>query len=128
MIFKKIKPRKCGIFVLVAKSQQAQAVVAAIFILAFGQLFIIGLGWARGLTLQDAIRGLARERRTADEKWFPTDIPESPHRRVHPTRDEFLGRFIKTTFQKSLSHRHDQAKNQRSRSAARMFASWAKQQ
>jgi EAL domain-containing protein (putative c-di-GMP-specific phosphodiesterase class I) len=59
----------CGIFVLVAKAQQAQAVVAAIFLLAFGQLFVIGLGWARGLTLQDAIRGLARERRAAEEKY-----------------------------------------------------------
>jgi EAL domain-containing protein (putative c-di-GMP-specific phosphodiesterase class I) len=55
--------------VLVAKTQQAQAVVAAIFLLAIGQLFVIGLGWARGLTLQDAIRSLARERRTADEKY-----------------------------------------------------------
>lgn len=52
-----------------AKTQQAQAVVAAIFLLAIGQLFVIGLGWARGLTLQDAIRSLARERRTADEKY-----------------------------------------------------------
>jgi EAL domain-containing protein (putative c-di-GMP-specific phosphodiesterase class I) len=59
----------CGIFVLVAQTQQAQAVVAAIFLLAIGQLFAIGLGWARGLTLQDAIRGLARERRAADEKY-----------------------------------------------------------
>jgi EAL domain-containing protein (putative c-di-GMP-specific phosphodiesterase class I) len=59
----------CGIFVLVAKTQQAQAVVAAIFLLAIGQLFVIGLGWARGLTLQDAIRSLARERRAADEKY-----------------------------------------------------------
>jgi EAL domain-containing protein (putative c-di-GMP-specific phosphodiesterase class I) len=59
----------CGIFVLVAQTQQAQAVVAAIFLLAIGQLFAIGLGWARGLTLQDAIRSLARERRTADEKY-----------------------------------------------------------
>jgi EAL domain-containing protein (putative c-di-GMP-specific phosphodiesterase class I) len=59
----------CGIFVLVAKTQQAQAVVAAIFLLAIGQLFIVGLGWARGLTLQDAIRGLARERRAAEEKY-----------------------------------------------------------
>ena len=54
---------------MVAKTQQAQAVVAAIFLLAIGQLFVIGLGWARGLTLQDAIRSLARERRTADEKY-----------------------------------------------------------
>jgi len=54
---------------LVAKTQQAQAVVAAIFLLAIGQLFVIGLGWARGLTLQDAIRGIARERRAADEKY-----------------------------------------------------------
>lgn len=54
---------------LVAKTQQAQAVVAAIFLLAIGQLFVIGLGWARGLTLQDAIRSIARERRTADEKY-----------------------------------------------------------
>lgn len=52
-----------------AQTQQAQAVVAAIFLLAIGQLFAIGLGWARGLTLQDAIRGLARERRAADEKY-----------------------------------------------------------
>jgi EAL domain-containing protein (putative c-di-GMP-specific phosphodiesterase class I) len=59
----------CGVFVLVAKTQQAQAVVAAIFLLAIGQLFVIGLGWARGLTLQDAIRGIARERRAADEKY-----------------------------------------------------------
>jgi EAL domain-containing protein (putative c-di-GMP-specific phosphodiesterase class I) len=59
----------CGVFVLVAKTQQAQAVVAAIFLLAIGQLFVIGLGWARGLTLQDAIRSLARERRAADEKY-----------------------------------------------------------
>jgi EAL domain-containing protein (putative c-di-GMP-specific phosphodiesterase class I) len=59
----------CGIFVLVAQTQQAQAVVAAIFLLAIGQLFVIGLGWARGLTLQDAIRSLARERRAADEKY-----------------------------------------------------------
>jgi EAL domain-containing protein (putative c-di-GMP-specific phosphodiesterase class I) len=59
----------CGIFVLVAKTQQAQAVVAAIFLLAIGQLFVIGLGWARGLTLQDAIRSIARERRAADEKY-----------------------------------------------------------
>ena len=54
---------------LVAQTQQAQAVVAAIFLLAIGQLFAIGLGWARGLTLQDAIRSLARERRAADEKY-----------------------------------------------------------
>ena len=54
---------------MVAQTQQAQAVVAAIFLLAFGQLFAIGLGWARGLTLQDAIRSLARERRAADEKY-----------------------------------------------------------
>ena len=54
---------------MVAKTQQAQAVVAAIFLLAIGQLFVIGLGWARGLTLQDAIRSLARERRTAEEKY-----------------------------------------------------------
>ena len=54
---------------LVAKTQQAQAVVAAIFLLAIGQLFVIGLGWARGLTLQDAIRSIARERRAADEKY-----------------------------------------------------------
>ena len=54
---------------MVAKTQQAQAVVAAIFLLAIGQLFVIGLGWARGLTLQDAIRSIARERRTADEKY-----------------------------------------------------------
>jgi len=59
----------CGIFVLVAKTQQAQAVVAAIFLLSIGQLFVIGLGWARGLTLQDAIRALARERRAAEEKY-----------------------------------------------------------
>jgi EAL domain-containing protein (putative c-di-GMP-specific phosphodiesterase class I)/F0F1-type ATP synthase membrane subunit c/vacuolar-type H+-ATPase subunit K len=59
----------CGVFVLVAKTQQAQAVVAAIFLLAIGQLCVIGLGWARGLTLQDAIRGIARERRAADEKY-----------------------------------------------------------
>jgi EAL domain-containing protein (putative c-di-GMP-specific phosphodiesterase class I) len=59
----------CGIFVLVFRTQQAQAVVAAIFLLAIGQLFVIGLGWARGLTLQDAIRGIARERRAADEKY-----------------------------------------------------------
>jgi EAL domain-containing protein (putative c-di-GMP-specific phosphodiesterase class I) len=59
----------CGVFVLVAKTQQAQAVVAAIFLLAIGQLFVIGLGWARGLTLQDAIRSIARERRVADEKY-----------------------------------------------------------
>ena len=59
----------CGIFVLVAKTQQAQAVVAAIFLLSVGQLFVIGLGWARGLTLQDAIRSLARERRAAEEKY-----------------------------------------------------------
>lgn len=59
----------CGIFVLVAKTQQAQAVVAAIFLLAIGQLFVIGLGWARGLTLQDAIRNLARERRLAEDKY-----------------------------------------------------------
>ena len=59
----------CGIFVLVAQTQQAQAVVAAIFLLSVGQLFVIGLGWARGLTLQDAIRSLARERRAADEKY-----------------------------------------------------------
>jgi EAL domain-containing protein (putative c-di-GMP-specific phosphodiesterase class I) len=59
----------CGIFVLVAQTQQAQAVVAAIFLLSIGQLFVIGLGWARGLTLQDAIRSLARERRAADEKY-----------------------------------------------------------
>ena len=59
----------CGIFVLTAQTQQAQAVVAAIFLLAIGQLFAIGLGWARGLTLQDAIRSLARERRAADEKY-----------------------------------------------------------
>ena len=59
----------CGVFVLVAKTQQAQAVVAAIFLLAIGQLFVIGLGWARGLTLQDAIRSIARERRAADEKY-----------------------------------------------------------
>ena len=52
-----------------AKTQQAQAVVAAIFLLAFGQLFVIGLGWARGLTLQDAIRSIARERRATDEKY-----------------------------------------------------------
>ena len=52
-----------------AQTQQAQAVVAAIFLLAIGQLFAIGLGWARGLTLQDAIRSLARERRAADEKY-----------------------------------------------------------
>jgi EAL domain-containing protein (putative c-di-GMP-specific phosphodiesterase class I) len=50
-------------------TQQAQAVVAAIFLLSIGQLFVIGLGWARGLTLQDAIRSLARERRAADEKY-----------------------------------------------------------
>ena len=54
---------------MVAQTQQAQAVVAAIFLLAFGQLFAIGLGWARGLTLQDAIRSIARERRAADEKY-----------------------------------------------------------
>lgn len=54
---------------MVFRTQQAQAVVAAIFLLAIGQLFVIGLGWARGLTLQDAIRSLARERRTADEKY-----------------------------------------------------------
>ena len=54
---------------MVAKTQQAQAVVAAIFLLAIGQLFVIGLGWARGLTLQDAIRSIARERRAADEKY-----------------------------------------------------------
>ena len=54
---------------MVAKTQQAQAVVAAIFLLAFGQLFVIGLGWARGLTLQDAIRSIARERRATDEKY-----------------------------------------------------------
>lgn len=54
---------------MVAQTQQAQAVVAAIFLLAIGQLFAIGLGWARGLTLQDAIRSLARERRAADEKY-----------------------------------------------------------
>jgi hypothetical protein len=59
----------CRIFVLVAKTQQAQAVVAAIFLLSIGQLFVIGLGWARGLTLQDAIRALARERRAAEEKY-----------------------------------------------------------
>jgi EAL domain-containing protein (putative c-di-GMP-specific phosphodiesterase class I) len=59
----------CGIFVLVAKTQQAQAVVAAIFLLSIGQLFVIGLGWARGLALQDAIRALARERRAAEEKY-----------------------------------------------------------
>jgi hypothetical protein len=59
----------CGVFVLVAKTQQAQDVVAAIFLLAIGQLFVIGLGWARGLTLQDAIRSIARERRAADEKY-----------------------------------------------------------
>ena len=59
----------CGIFVLVAKTQQAQAVVAAIFLLSVGQFFVIGLGWARGLTLQDAIRSLARERRAAEEKY-----------------------------------------------------------
>ena len=52
-----------------AKTQQAQAVVAAIFLLAIGQLSVIGLGWARGLTLQDAIRSIARERRAADEKY-----------------------------------------------------------
>jgi EAL domain-containing protein (putative c-di-GMP-specific phosphodiesterase class I) len=43
--------------------------VAAIFLLSIGQLFVIGLGWARGLTLQDAIRALARERRAAEEKY-----------------------------------------------------------
>jgi EAL domain-containing protein (putative c-di-GMP-specific phosphodiesterase class I) len=59
----------CGIFVLMAQTQQAQAVVAAIFLLSIGQLFVIGLGWARGLTLQDAIRALARERRMAEEKY-----------------------------------------------------------
>ena len=59
----------CGVFVLVAKTQQAQAVVAAIFLLSIGQLFVIGLGWARGLSLQDAIRNLARERRAAEEKY-----------------------------------------------------------
>lgn len=54
---------------MVFKTQQAQAVVAAIFLLAIGQLFVIGLGWARGLSLQDAIRSLARERRAAEEKY-----------------------------------------------------------
>jgi EAL domain-containing protein (putative c-di-GMP-specific phosphodiesterase class I) len=54
---------------LVFRTQQAQAVVAAIFLLAIGQLFVIGLGWARGLTLQDAIRSIARERRAAEEKY-----------------------------------------------------------
>ncbi len=52
-----------------ARTQQAQAVVAAIFLLAFGQLFIIGMGWARGLSLQDAIRNVVRERRAAEEKY-----------------------------------------------------------
>ena len=92
----------CGIFVLVAKAQQAQAVVAAIFLLAIGQLFVIGLGWARGLTLQDAIRSLARERRTTEEKYaksfvtaklFEIEIAELKRRMGHSEkeiRDEMI--------------------------------------
>jgi EAL domain-containing protein (putative c-di-GMP-specific phosphodiesterase class I) len=92
----------CGIFVLVAKTQQAQAVVAAIFLLAIGQLFVIGLGWARGLTLQDAIRGLARERRAVEEKYaksfvtaklFEIEIAELKRRMGHSEkeiRDEMI--------------------------------------
>ena len=87
---------------LVAKTQQAQAVVAAIFLLAIGQLFVIGLGWARGLTLQDAIRGLARERRAAEEKYaksfvtaklFEIEIAELKRRMGHSEkeiRDEMI--------------------------------------
>jgi EAL domain-containing protein (putative c-di-GMP-specific phosphodiesterase class I) len=92
----------CGIFVLVAKTQQAQAVVAAIFLLAIGQLFVIGLGWARGLTLQDAIRSLARERRSAEDKYaksfvtaklFEIEIAELKRRMGHSEkeiRDEMI--------------------------------------
>lgn len=106
----------CGIFVLVGKTQQAQAVVAAIFLLAIGQLFIIGLGWARGLTLQDAIRGLARERRTADEKYnkafvaaklFENEIADLKRRMGHSEKqiqDEMVA--MRTQFQE-LTQRYE---------------------
>ena len=118
----------CGIFVLVAKTQQAQAVVAAIFLLSIGQLFVIGLGWARGLTLQDAIRSLARERRAAEEKYnksfvatkiFENEIADLK-RRMGLSEKEIHDEMItmRARFQELTQRYEAEAANARAQSAA----------
>ena len=118
----------CGIFVLVAKTQQAQAVVAAIFLLSIGQLFVIGLGWARGLTLQDAIRSLARERRAAEEKYnksfvatkiFENEIADLK-RRMGLSEKEIQDEMItmRARFQELTQRYEAEAANARAQSAA----------
>ena len=122
----------CGIFVLVAKSQQAQAVVAAIFLLGIGQLFIIGLGWARGLTLQDAIRGLARERRATDEKYnkafvatklFENEIADLKRRMGHSEKeiqDEMI--TMRTRFDELTQRYEANAANARAQNSSIVMA------
>ena len=122
----------CGIFVLVAKSQQAQAVVAAIFLLGIGQLFIIGLGWARGLTLQDAIRGLARERRATDEKYnkafvatklFENEIADLKRRMGHSEKeiqDEMI--TMRTRFDELTQRYEADAANARAQNSSVVMA------
>ena len=117
----------CGIFVLVAKSQQAQAVVAAIFLLSIGQLFVIGLGWARGLTLQDAIRSLARERRAAEEKYnksfvaaklFENEIADLKRRMGHSEKeiqDEMI--VMRARFQELTQRYEAEVANARAQSS-----------
>jgi EAL domain-containing protein (putative c-di-GMP-specific phosphodiesterase class I) len=118
----------CGIFVLVAKSQQAQAVVAAIFLLAMGQLFIIGLGWARGAAIQDAIRNLARERRVVDEKYnkafvaaklFEDEIADLKRRMGHSEKeiqDEMVA--MRAQFQDLVQRYEADAANARAQSSS----------
>ena len=113
---------------LVAKTQQAQAVVAAIFLLSIGQLFVIGLGWARGLTLQDAIRSLARERRAAEEKYnksfvatkiFENEIADLK-RRMGLSEKEIQDEMItmRARFQELTQRYEAEAANARAQSAA----------
>ncbi len=64
----------CGIYLLVATSQQLPAIAAAIACLALGQVLAGIFAWSKNVALQDTVRSLARELYAAEENYTQTFV------------------------------------------------------
>lgn len=86
----------CGIYVLMATSQLAEAVVAAIFCVALGQMVIITTMATKNTAFRDDLRELIRDRRAnearhgealAKANFFETEIAELKRHAAHAEKD-----------------------------------------
>ncbi len=64
----------CGVFVLVAETNQAVAVALGVFALAMAQILITVTGWIGNGRMQSTVKGLILEKRAIDAKYRQTFV------------------------------------------------------